>query len=204
MSMIKLPLGIAIFVAAASLAGARILIPNGDFEAGNANWVEASGGSAAVFSFPATGGNGGGGYGQIVEPGGGWAVLVSPPQAGAIGGGWEVGSIGVTPGTTHTFTIDLKTFSGAAGGGMKVEAWGGNAILGNSGDVNAPVAFADWTTFTFDWAVPVGTEKMIFVPLWGSGSTVGFDNVGVIPEPSTYAALFGLLTLGFVAWRRRR
>ncbi|MCD8482534.1 MAG: PEP-CTERM sorting domain-containing protein [Verrucomicrobia bacterium] len=25
-----------------------------------------------------------------------------------------------------------------------------------------------------------------------------------IPEPSTYAALFGLLALGFVAWRRRR
>ena len=26
----------------------------------------------------------------------------------------------------------------------------------------------------------------------------------VIPEPSTYAALFGLLALGFLAWRRRR
>lgn len=202
--MIKLPLSVAIFAAAASVAGARILVPNGDFEAGNANWVEASGGSAAVFSFPATGGNGGGGYGQIEEPGGGWAVLVSPPEAGAVAGGWEVGSIGVTPGTTNTFAIDLKTFSGAAGGGMKVEAWGGNAILGNSGDVNAPAAYADWTTFTFDWDVPTGTEKMIFVPLWGGGSTVGFDNVGVIPEPSTYAALFGLLTLGFVAWRRRR
>jgi hypothetical protein len=29
------------------------------------------------------------------------------------------------------------------------------------------------------------------------------DNV-VVPEPSTYAALLGLLALGFVAWRRRR
>jgi hypothetical protein len=186
------------------MASARILIPNGDFEAGSTNWTQALGGSAAVFSFPTTGGNGGGGYGQIVEPGGGWAVLVSPPEAGGAGGGWDVATVGITPGTTHTFAIDLKTFSGSAGGGMKVEAWGGNSLLGNSGDVNAPGAFAEWTTFTFDWAVPAGTEKMVFVPLWGAASTVGFDNVGVIPEPSTYAALVGLLTLGFVAWRRRR
>ena len=33
-----------------------------------------------------------------------------------------------------------------------------------------------------------------------------FDDLGivVIPEPRVYAALFGLLALGFVAWRRRR
>ncbi|MCD8481976.1 MAG: PEP-CTERM sorting domain-containing protein [Verrucomicrobia bacterium] len=34
------------------------------------------------------------------------------------------------------------------------------------------------------------------------GST--WASVTPIPEPSTYAALFGLLALGFVAWRRRR
>ena len=36
-----------------------------------------------------------------------------------------------------------------------------------------------------------------------SGDT-GLEDVLGIPEPSTYAALFGLLALGFVAWRRRR
>ena len=30
------------------------------------------------------------------------------------------------------------------------------------------------------------------------------DALSAIPEPSTYAALFGLLAIGFVAWRRRR
>lgn len=46
------------------------------------------------------------------------------------------------------------------------------------------------------------------------GSNVGFDNITfpagsvinytIIPEPSTYAALFGLVVLGFAALRRRR
>ncbi|MBA4136419.1 MAG: hypothetical protein C0518_03785 [Opitutus sp.] len=33
---------------------------------------------------------------------------------------------------------------------------------------------------------------------------LSYDNFSVIPEPSTYAALFGLGALGFVMWRRRR
>lgn len=38
---------------------------------------------------------------------------------------------------------------------------------------------------------------------------LGFDNVTVlalnaVPEPSTYAAIFGAATLGFAAWRKRR
>ncbi len=34
--------------------------------------------------------------------------------------------------------------------------------------------------------------------------TIDEVSIVVIPEPSTYAALFGLLALGIVAWRRRR
>lgn len=33
--------------------------------------------------------------------------------------------------------------------------------------------------------------------------TTGNTNVSAVPEPSTYAALFGVLALGLVAWRRR-
>ena len=193
---------IAAVVAMAAVASAQIYIPNGQFTAGNTDWAEANGGSAAVFSYPATGGVGNSPYGQIEEAGGGWAVLVSPTAPGVLGGGWDVGILGVTPGTTETFTIDLKTFAGTAGGGLKVEAWGANVLLGNSGDVNAPGAFADWTTFTFDWAVPLGTDKMIFVPLWGSASTVGFDNVGVVPEPATLG-LLGIGAAAMVVIRRR-
>ncbi|MCC5842331.1 MAG: PEP-CTERM sorting domain-containing protein [Opitutales bacterium] len=35
------------------------------------------------------------------------------------------------------------------------------------------------------------------------GSSANFT-VEVIPEPSTYAALFGLAALGFAFWHRRR
>lgn len=42
----------------------------------------------------------------------------------------------------------------------------------------------------------------------GSNLGLGFHVTGIeitaIPEPSTYAMLFGLFTLGFVAWRRRK
>jgi hypothetical protein len=46
------------------------------------------------------------------------------------------------------------------------------------------------------------------VPLWaggGNASTVGFDNVGVVPEPSTDALLaLGAAGLGAHLVRRRR
>jgi hypothetical protein len=200
-----LPLALAMLGCLALPASAYILIPNGNFENGGENWVDAAGGGSASFSYPTTGGTGGGGYGQIVNAGG-WAVLVSPPAAGAVGGGWPIATVGVTAGISNKFRLDLKTFVGSDNGGMKVEAWAGNAILGNSGEVKAPgAAFTDWTTFTFDWLVPAATEKMIFVPIWGADSTVGFDNVGVVPEPSTYALLaLGAAGLGAHLVRRRR
>jgi hypothetical protein len=38
----------------------------------------------------------------------------------------------------------------------------------------------------------------------GGGSLPGFNTVNVVPEPSTYAALVGMLALGFATLRRRR
>lgn len=42
--------------------------------------------------------------------------------------------------------------------------------------------------------------------VWSTGHAVRLDNIALtaIPEPRVYAALFGLLALGFVVWRRRR
>ncbi|MCC5839648.1 MAG: PEP-CTERM sorting domain-containing protein [Opitutales bacterium] len=34
--------------------------------------------------------------------------------------------------------------------------------------------------------------------------TIDFNNFSVIPEPSTYAAVFGLMALGMLLWRRRQ
>jgi hypothetical protein len=51
------------------------------------------------------------------------------------------------------------------------------------------------------WIRKGGTEGEAFVDHIMLGDS--WDAV-VIPEPSTYAALFGLLALGLIAWRRRR
>jgi hypothetical protein len=186
------------------------LIPNGDFEDvdDSLTWIRVDGsGDGPPVTFD-VGGNTGG-YGQIT-PSGGWGILVSPIEAGATGGGVPIVDLGISAGSLVTFTLDMKNDSGDGGtvGGMKVEAWGGNALLDNTGDVR-PALIGDgstWETYTFDWTLPTTTEKLIFVPLWDlAGEPLGIDNVGVVvPEPSTFALLGGLFAIGFVLWRRRR
>jgi hypothetical protein len=77
----------------------------------------------------------------------------------------------------------------------------------------------DWVTTTIDLSglVLAGTEESVTFRLYTRSNTptasgnslfhrTQLDSVeltGVIPEPSTYAALFGLFALGFVIWRRR-
>jgi hypothetical protein len=61
----------------------------------------------------------------------------------------------------------------------------------------------DYTVTNFTGPLFVGPSA------WqASGGSVTFDNLtfqaAAIPEPSTYAALFGATVLGFAAWRRRR
>ncbi|MEX0324415.1 MAG: hypothetical protein AB3N63_19820 [Puniceicoccaceae bacterium] len=211
--MIKKISLILAMVSFASLASAQVfnLIPNGDFEAldDSTTWVEASGGGTVVFSYPDSGGNTGG-YGSIDAGTGAWAVLVSPTEAGNIGGGVPIGDLGLTANTSVDFKIDMINLGGAGNvGGLKVEAWAGNALIGNSGDVR-PTLIGDgstWETYTITWTVPDLTEKLIFVPLWEGEAAIGYDNVGamgaVVPEPSTIAFVFGIFALGLVAYRNR-
>lgn len=203
----RLPL-VLLMVGAASVAhGQFSLIPNGDFELADASGTWTGDGAAGTtIQYLSSGGSGdNGGYASINEPGGGWGVLVSPPTPGAAGGGIPIVDLGLTAGETYTFQMDLKNFAGTGTGGLKVEAWASNALVGNSGDMFAATQTADWATYSWDWTLPAGTEKLIMVPLWGAGSTVGYDNVGVVvPEPGTYAAFFGALALAVVLYRRRR
>ena len=95
----------------------------------------------------------------------GWAVLVNPTTAGIDGGGWPIDDLGVAAGDTVTFNVDLKTTAGASQGGLKVEFWANNAKISDTGDQYAPLFTSWWRTHNFDWTIPPGTEKMIFVSL---------------------------------------
>lgn len=162
------------------------LAPNGDFEDrdDSLTWDDASGG-VGVFTYPDTEGNGGGH--ATIQASGTWAVLVSATTGGAQGGGVPVEALGIEGGTTVTFRYDTINFDGAGPvGGMKVEAWANNSPIANTGDIRpAPIGDGStWETYRLSWAVPAGTEKIIFVPLWESGGAkVGFDNIGVMGNP---------------------
>ena len=191
----------------ANSISAAILIPNGDFSNGSENWLKVSGGGEGPADTFPTGGNPGG-YGSIT-PVGGWGIMVSPTVAGAAGGGVPIASLSLTAGRPVTFTYDSINLSGAGPvGGFKWEAWGNNALVGNTGET-FPTLIGDgstWQTYTYNWTLPALTDKIIFVPLWaggGNASTIGVDNVGVVPEPSS-ALLLGLFGLGFLARRTRR
>lgn len=166
----------------------RILIPNGDFEKGADNWVNAEEGAATITYESIGGSEDNGGYARMAAyPNTVWAVLVNPREEGHVGGGIDIDTLGITPGEVHTFIVDLITFEGTEAGGIKIEAWAENALLDVLNDNRPEQIPLSWTTHSVDWLVPVGTEKLIFVPVWGINSTVGFDNVGVAynpPEPS--------------------
>ncbi|MEX2381336.1 MAG: PEP-CTERM sorting domain-containing protein [Opitutales bacterium] len=71
----------------------------------------------------------------------------------------------------------------------------------------------DWNTFLYDVSSATpgeGTFRIDFLvaagAFEGAGATFAADNITLtaVPEPSTYAALFGALALGFAFLRRRR
>ncbi|MCC5841785.1 MAG: PEP-CTERM sorting domain-containing protein [Opitutales bacterium] len=84
---------------------------------------------------------------------------------------------------------------------------GGFISLNAPGPLNGD----SWTNFSYDLSSidPAATNMTITFlvaagAFAGAGATMAIDNVSVIPEPSAYAALFGLIGLACVAARRRR
>lgn len=208
-----LPLTLALLGCLALPASGDILIPNGDFSDGSTGWLRVDGTGQGPAVTSASGGNLGG-YASIT-PGGGWGILVTPTVAGASGGGIPIASLGLTAGSQVTFRWDSINLGAPGSGvpavgtpaGIKIEAWAANAIVGNTGDVRPSTIGngSTWETYNYIWTLPGTTEKVIIVPLWsGNSSVVGIDNVGVVPEPSTYALLaLGAAGLGGHLIRRR-
>ena len=126
-------------------------------------------------------------------------------------------------GTSNYSTLSIGDFN--VNGGANGELWTGNLVF-TAGPVGgqilsvrfynntslatstyyATVSNANWT-----WIAPSPTPSPLIWSAVDSGSTWegGFTAytgiaVSAVPEPATYAALFGVASLGFCVWRKRR
>lgn len=157
------------------------LFPNGDFEAGGTSWQEVSGDGTYSFSYPTTGGNDNG-YGIIDHSAanGGFGIWVGNGDSPI-----TLAELGLEAGTTYDFTQDMILLSGTNMGGFKLDFTNGGIDAGSTGDLRVdPIGNGStWETYTFRIDIPAGVDGFKIVPLWGVGSSVGFDNIGFDPTP---------------------
>lgn len=120
-----------------------------------------------------------------------------------------------------TSTGGLNDYNSGRGSSITVRSSLDGYAANIGGEINPAFTNTnnDWVTTTIDLSslVLAGTEESITFRIYTRSNTptatgnslfhrTQLDSVeltGVIPEPSTYAALFGLFALGFVIWRRR-
>ena len=157
-------------------------IPNNDFELGASQWFTLGGGT--TFAFPATGGNPDG-HAVMTNDGSGFGIMVANGNTPI-----TLESLGIEAGTTVTFQQDMKLISGSTIGGMKIEFFNGDTAMGDTGDMPATLIGngSTWETYSFEVSLPGGIDRIKIVPLWGAGSSVGYDNIrfisGSAPQPS--------------------
>jgi hypothetical protein len=209
MNRILLPVALtALLVGAAQAQLVTNLFPNGDFSGGGptADWVEISGGGTFTYTYPGAGGNPDG-HGVIdgTAAGGGWGIWVGGDSSSL-----PLSAYGLVAGGTNTFLVDMKVLSSAPAtnlGGLKIDFFNSLNVPANTaptastGDIKLgdsrflpPVGndIFDWETYGFRIPIPAGMQSFKVVPLWGGGSSVGFDNIGVIAPAST--PLFAQIT----------
>lgn len=156
-------------------------IPDFTFDIGDSAWQE-FGGPATTFSYESTGGNADG-HAVMTNDGTGFGVIVSNN-----GGIIPLSGLGLTAGEAYRFQQDMKLLSGTEIGGLKVEFYRSGAQVSNTGDLRIPMIGngSTWETYLYEIAIPLGTDGIKVVPLWGPGSSVGIDNVtySTTPIPS--------------------
>ena len=148
-------------------------IPNPGFETPDGAQWGSSQANGHIFTYPTSGGNPGG-YAVIDGTSATesyYAVLVanSDQQLSLV-------SLSLTAGQKYTMAMDMKLLAGSNIGGLKVEYYPGGT---NTGDMYPAITGdgSQWATYSFPLTIPVGTTGIKRVPLWGSFSSVAFDNV---------------------------
>jgi beta-glucanase (GH16 family) len=159
------------------------LFPNGDFDspAGVATpWIEASGGGTTTYSYPTTGGNPGG-YGRLNNASG-WGIWVGQVSPTA---GYAIAPLGLVAGGNYDFVMDMKNFSGTGIGKLKIECWAGGVRINEGPEISASAQSGSWVTYTFNRTLVAGTTDIMIVPVAGAGSSIGYDNIGVVVTNSS-------------------
>lgn len=115
----------------------------------------------------------------------------------------------LTPGVTYTFSVDISNLNLAAGGTALIWSKGFDTTGGGFG----------WLNEFPNESLVNGTNSISFTPTGdgtnrayqigvlfnnAAGSSLDFSNPVLVPEPSTYAFMLGLLGLALVIIRRRR
>jgi hypothetical protein len=201
----------------AGAQAAYVLMPNGDFSAGSANWgTFADFGGGSTVSFETAGGNPGG-YGLASNTAGGWGggfvqEALGTSCIGAGGGaaacGLALSDYGLFGGDTTTFRFDVNDFVVAGGQNIaiKLESWSATNYISDTGDI-AFATSGGWETrtqsYTFD---PAATHfKVVLVGV--NAGQVGFDNLyidaAVVPVPAA-VWLFGSGLLGLIGVARKK
>lgn len=194
------------------------VVTNGDFEGGtythwtgaiipndwDAYWNELESWGAPSSAYYETDGS----NGYVVADvdgtqGGGYAVVFSGAEV-------SLASLGLTAGQTVTFSADIIDLVDGGGGGgaiLKIESWAGGANIGSL-EVAIDGVTASWANYSMEYTIADGADAIKLVvgtsTGWSSANAVassyGFDNLTLVPEPTTLA----LLGLGGLLLRRKK
>ncbi|MEM9079988.1 MAG: hypothetical protein AAGC74_04780 [Verrucomicrobiota bacterium] len=160
-------------------------VPNKDFATPDgANWGVNEDNGNVLITFPAADGADGAtdGYARFdnfstgTGEGSGFGVLVANDENII-----PLAPLGLVEDFAYDFTFDSINFNGPNIAGIKVEFFNNlGAEFQETPDLRPDTTgftIIDWNTYTVRVPIPVGTEGIKVVPLWGVNSDVGIDNI---------------------------